>query len=125
MAIEDLEHRDLDRRTLIDLSVESWRFAKLFGRVLSKLETDEAARYVSQLRYFLKKLEDGLDGVGLRIVSLEGQQYDAGMAVTALNISDFEADDQLIVDQMVEPILMGEDGLVKAGTALLRKVDVQ
>ena len=125
MGIEDLRSDDLDRRTLIDLSIESWRFAKLFSRVLSKLDANDASRYVSQVRYFVKKLEDSLDAVGLKFVNLEGEQYDAGMAVTALNIGDFEEQDQLVVDQMVEPVLMGQDGLVKAGTAMLRKVDTK
>jgi hypothetical protein len=111
------------RRSLIDISVESWRFARLFKRVLVKLDESEAPRYLNQLRYFEKKLEDGLDAVGLKIVSLEGQIYDAGMAASPLNIADFAPEDKLIVDQMVEPILMGPDGLVKGGTVMLRKVE--
>jgi len=43
------------------------------------------------------------------------------MAATALNIADFGADDHLLVDQMLEPIIMGADGLVRAGTVMLRK----
>ena len=71
--------------------------------------------------YFLKKIEDGLDAFGLRIVSLEGQPYDPGMAVSALNIADFEPEDPLIVDQMVEPVVMGPEGLVRGGTVMLAK----
>lgn len=111
------------RRSLIDISVESWRFARLFERVLRKLDESEAPRYSNQLRYFVKKLEDGLNAVGLKIVSLEGQIYDAGMAASPLNIADFAPEDKLIVDQMVEPILMGHDGLVKGGIVMLRKVE--
>lgn len=111
------------RRSLIDISVEGWRFARFFERVLVKLDESEAPRYSNQLRYFRKKLEDGLDAVGLKIVSLEGQIYDAGMAASPLNIADFAPEDKLIVDQMVEPILMGPDGLVKGGTVMLRKVE--
>lgn len=111
------------RRSLIDISVESWRFARLFARVLVKLDESEAPRYLNQLRYFEKKLEDGLDAVGLKIVSLEGEIYDTGMAASPLNITDFGPEDKLVVDQMVEPILMGPDGLVKGGTVMLRKVE--
>jgi hypothetical protein len=111
------------RRSLIDISVESWRFARLFKRVLVKLDESETPRYLNQLRYFEKKLEDGLDAVGLKIVSLEGQSYDAGMAASPLNIADFGPEDKLVVDRMVEPILMGPDGLVKGGTVMLRKVE--
>lgn len=114
---------DASRQSLIDLSVESWRFARLFGRVLTKLDAGDAPRYASQLRYFLKRLDEGLDVVGLKIVNLEGQQYDPGMAASALNISEFGPEDKLVVDQMVEPVLMGREGLVKSGTVMLKKAD--
>lgn len=114
---------DAARQSLIDLSVESWRFARLFSRVLTKLDAGEAPRYASQLRYFLKRLDEALDAVGLKIVSLEGQVYDPGMAATALNISEFGPEDKLAVDQMIEPVLMGCEGLVKSGTIMLKKVD--
>jgi len=113
---------DLARRSLIDISVESWRLAKLFGRVLGKLDAGEAPRYANQLRYFLKKLDDGLEAVGVKIVSLEGQPYDPGMAASPLNIADFGPEDRLVVEQMVEPVLMGTKGLVKTGTVMLKKV---
>ena len=44
------------------------------------------------------------------------------MAASAINIGDFEPDDVLLVDQMVEPIIMGAEGLRKQGTVMLRKV---
>ena len=110
--------------TLIDMAVESWRFTRLFNRVLSKLDAGEGARYVNQLRYFQKKLEESMEANGLNLVNMEGQQFDPGMAASALNIGDFGPDDQLLVDQMVEPIIMGRDGLRKEGTVMLRKAQV-
>lgn len=114
-----------ERKALIDASVEGWRFARVFGRLLSKLDAGEAPRYANQARYFLKKIDDGLEGFGLRIVNLEGQPYDPGMAISALNISDFGPDDVLVVEQMVEPVVMGPEGLVRGGTAMLAKVNQQ
>ena len=112
-----------ERKALIDVSIEGWRFARVFGRLISKLDAGEAPRYANQARYFLKKIDDGLEASGLRIVSLEGQPYDVGMAVSALNIADFGPDDVLFVEQMVEPVVMGPDGLVRGGTAMLAKVN--
>lgn len=117
------ESADNLRQPFIDVVIESWRFSKLFARVLNKLEASEAARYANQLRYFQKRLDDSLAVASLKIVSLEGQPYDAGMAASPLNIEDFEPDDALIVDQMVEPVLMGPDGIVKSGTVMLKKAD--
>lgn len=114
-----------EQKALIDISVEGWRFARIFGRLISKLDAGEAPRYTNQARYFLKKIDDGLEVFGLRIVSLEGQPYDTGMAVSALNIADFGPDDVLFVEQMVEPVVMGSEGLVRGGTVMLAKVNQQ
>lgn len=114
--------REQLERSLIDMAVESWRFARLFGRLVSKFDAGEGSRYVNQLRYFQKKIEDSLEASGMKIVNVEGQPFDPGMAASAINIGDFGPDDVLLVDQMVEPIIMGAEGLRKQGTVMLRKV---
>jgi len=111
------------RQPLIEIVIESWRLAKLFQRVLGKLEASESNRYVNQIRYFQKRVDDTLALTGMRLVNLEGLPYDPGMAVTPLNIADFGPEDSLVVDQMMEPILMGQDGVVKSGTILLKQAD--
>jgi hypothetical protein len=107
---------------LINLAVESWRFARLFGRVLTKLDASDAPRFTNQLRYYLKSLEDQLAAAGFKIVNLEGQPYEPGIAASALNIGDFAPDDCLIIDQMMEPIVMSAEGLVRSGTVMVQKV---
>lgn len=108
-------------RSLIEVAIESWRFSRLFSRLVNKLDAGEGSRYVNQLRYFQKKIEESLEGSGLKLVNVEGQLFDPGMAASALNIGDFGPDDVLLVDQMVEPIIMGSEGLRKQGTVMLRK----
>ncbi|WP_374545054.1 hypothetical protein [Rhodoblastus sp.] len=114
---------ELTAAALIELAVEGWRFQKLFGRALSKLDAGEAARFTNQHRFFVRKIEHCLDTVGLRLVSIEGQAFDAGAAATALNLGDFGPDDRVVVDQMIEPIVMNENGLLRAGTVMLRKAE--
>lgn len=108
-------------RSLVDIAVESWRFSRLFIRVLNKLDASDAGRYANQLRYFQKKVQDSLEANGLRLVDVEGQQFDAGMPAAAVNIADFGPDDILLVDQMMEPIIMGPEGLRRQGTVTVRK----
>jgi hypothetical protein len=122
MTTEQSTEREQLERSLIDMAVESWRFARLFSRLVSKLDAGEGSRYVNQLRYFQKKLEDSLEASGMKIVNVEGQPFDPGIAASAINIGDFGPDDLLLVDQMVEPIIMGAEGLRKQGTVMLRKV---
>lgn len=111
------------KQSMIDIAVESWRFSRLFSKVVSKLDAGESGRYVNQIRYFQKKIDENLESNGLKLVNVEGHPYDAGMAASALNIGDFGPDDVLLVDQMLEPIIMGPTGLRKQGTVMLRKVE--
>lgn len=108
--------------TFIELVVESWRLHRLAIRMTDRLNAGEGKRYTSQLRYFQKRLSQMMDDAGLTLVDLEGKPFDPGMAAKPLNLDNFEPDDDLLVDQMVEPIVMGPDGLRKEGTVMLRKV---
>ena len=129
MSSEDSNESDIlipssqVEKSLIDIAVEIWRFSRLIARIIGKLDAGEASRYDNQLRYFHKTIEESLEAAGLKIVNVEGQPFDPGIAATALNIGDFGPDDSLLVDQMVEPIIMGPKGLKKEGTVMLRKVE--
>jgi len=107
--------------SVVELVIECWRFARLFTKIARRLDAGEAAKYVSQLRYFQSKIEDILCRFDLKLISLEGQVYEPGMAVTVLNIDDFDAQDDLIVDQMTEPVVMSSKGLKRMGTVILRR----
>ena len=113
---------DLLKETIVSMAVESWRFGKTYDRLLTKLDAGEQNRYKSQFRWFIKKVEEALERADMRIVNVEGHPFDPGMAATPLNIEEFDANDALIVDQMIEPIVMGKEGLIKTGTVTLRKV---
>lgn len=108
-------------QALVDLAIESWRLARLFQKALDTRDLQAASRQSNQIRYFQKRLDETLLEQGLSLVSLEGQRFDAGMAATALNAADFGPDDDLVVDQMIEPVVMGPQGLVRQGTMMLRK----
>ena len=112
---------DTTTQALLSVVIESWRFSRVFERMLLKLDAGEQGRYRSQFRWFMKNLEESLTGVGMKIVNVEGHPYDPGIAATALNLEDFDSRDSLIVDQMLEPIIMGKEGLIKTGTVTLRR----
>jgi hypothetical protein len=86
------------------------------------LDAGEGSRYLSQQRYFQKKISESLEDVGLKLVNVEGQVYDPGIAATALNLEDFAPHDVLMVEQMVEPIIMDANGLCRSGTVMLMRV---
>lgn len=120
--MQNLEITDYEYR-ILNMTVESWRLAKLFLKIINKLDTNETNRYLSQLRYFQKNIENNLEQLNLKIINLEGMPYDIGMAATPINIEDFQQDDILFVEQMIEPLIMGPNGIKKQGTILLAKVE--
>lgn len=101
---------------------ELCRFKGVFEKAISKLDLEEQSKYMSQFAWFSKKVTKAVEEAGLRIVTLEGQAYDPGMAVTPLNIDDFEVEDELKIVQMIEPIIMQEDTVLKTGTVLLGRI---
>ena len=75
---------------IVKIVTENWRLMKLFMKVITKLDASEANRYLNQIRYFQKNIHDSLNEAGMKLVNLEGQFFDAGMAATPLNIDEFE-----------------------------------
>ena len=110
-------------QSLSEIAVEAWRFQGVFGRMLAQVEPHRAERYANQYAYFQKKVTASLEAAGLRMVSLEGQPFDPGMAVTPINIDDFDTDEGLVIAQMIEPILMEGVSVRRAGAVLLKKVE--
>lgn len=71
---------------------------------------------------YVRRLDSTLEPLSLSIAPVEGQRYDAGLPVKALNLDDFTPDDVLLVEQVVEPLIIGPVGVVRMGTVLLKKV---
>jgi len=118
-----LSNVDQLTKSLLDLAIESWRISRRFERLLLTLDAGEQSRYQGQLRWFQRKVHESLTESGLRIENAEGQQFDPGMAATPLNIEDFKPEDTLVVDQMIEPIVMGADGVIRTGTVMLKRMN--
>ena len=114
----DSEAGDLD--TVIALSVEAWKFIRLFQRAVGKLEMSEQSRFLSQARFFQKRVDAVLEQNSIRLESLEGQLFEPGLAATPLNADEFpDSSDRLVVAQMIEPVVIGPNGVIRTGTFLL------
>ena len=107
------------QQSLLSIAAESYRVKQVFSKVLGKIPEDEQKRYVSQFAWFEKKVNSALEKAGYHIVDITGQPYDPGMAVTPLNLDDFGIEEILYVQQMIEPIIMESDHIIKTGTVLL------
>ena len=121
--MEQRDHNQKLQDSLVAIAAETFRFQHVYSKVLSKLDIDEQAKYSSQFTWFTKKVTKALDEAGLRIVDVNGQLYDPGMAVTPLNIEDFETEDILFVVQTMEPIIMQDNAVIKTGTVILGRAE--
>ena len=111
------------QNSLISIASELFRFQRVFEKAVSKLEIDEREKYMSQFSWFSKKVSKALDEANLKLINLEGQPYDPGMAVAPLNIDEFEIEDRLYVAQTIEPIIMQQDKVIKTGTVILGRAE--
>ncbi len=106
---------------IIALAKESFRFNSTFENMMMKLDEPNRKKYRSSYPWFRRKIQDVIEEAGLQIVDLTDQKYEQGMSVTVMNMDDFDENDELFVDQMIEPIITGESGLVSSGVVLLRR----
>lgn len=111
------------QNSIASIASELFRFHRVFEKATSKLDMDEQSKYMSQYSWFSKKVGKALEEANLKLLNVEGQVYDPGMAVTPLNIDDFEPEDTLYVLQTIEPIIMQNDTVYKTGTVILGRTE--
>lgn len=116
-----LKKPSAERQALIELAVEGWRLCRSLERTLARIDEASRRRAASQLRWHERSVESALASAALRLVDLAAQPFDAGLPATPLNLDDFDSDDALVVDYMLEPVILGADGVVRVGTVILRK----
>ena len=109
------------RESLIEIAVEAWRLSKAFESLLNKSSLEEKRKYEGKLIWFQKKLNETLEKLDIRLVNIENKKYDLGMAVKAINLDDFNESDHLYINKMLEPIIIGENGVIKIGTVTLAR----
>lgn len=111
------------QNSIADIASELFRFQRVFEKAIKKLSIEEQNKYISQFSWFSKRVTKAMSEADLRVLNLEGLPYDPGMAVTPLNIDDFEKDELLFVEQMMEPIIMADDAVYKTGTVILGRAE--
>lgn len=109
----------IEMDSLVSIISEVYRFQNVSCKALSRLAQNEQRKYKSQYAWFQSKFEKFLNEVNIKLITLDGKIYDTGMAVTPINIGEFQADDRLIVAQTIEPIIMKDDTVLKSGTVIL------
>lgn len=111
------------RSSLIDIAVEAWRLEKTINKLIETQDASKQTKYMGKIRWFQKRVLKALEEADCCLCNLEGLSYDSGMAVTPINIDDFRQDDQLMIDQMIEPVIVNKQGkLLHTGIVSLTKL---
>lgn len=113
------------QKALVDLAVESWRFNRSLDPLLRQADEQHRRRFEGRLLWYRSQMADLLASTGIRLVNIEGQPWEEGTAAAPVNADEFGTDDVLVVDGMMEPIVMGPNGLLRMGTVTLRRQEAE
>jgi hypothetical protein len=114
MAGENLQ---LPVAAACELATECWRLGKL--NKASFLYTND--RLV--LERSVRRLNEMLDRVGVRLIDLAGTVYDPGIAAEVLEVQldNSLLDDASVIDETVLPTVMCNGKVIQAGQIVVRK----
>lgn len=111
------------RIAIAKLSIEYWRITRSYERNLPNM-LNSASSAVSTIRNSEKKFLAILLENGISLQQYEGQDYSANLPLTVINTDEFDGNENLIVQQMLEPTLIDGKGIIHIGKAILsRKAD--
>ena len=108
-----------------EFCLELYGFLKVVAKMqerISHLSPEDGKKYSSQISWFLKKADSFFADNSIVFSSANaGDTYDVGLPVTPVNLSDFGTDDELVIDQVVEPTILQNGKVLQKGTVLLKK----
>ncbi len=104
---------------LADLALEAWRLSKSISD-----GADVPVGATVAVRYSVRKMKRILEESGCGYVDLTGHSYDAGMALDVLSVEGGSGSDasELLVKEMVSPIILWKGRVLRHGEAVLQKI---
>ena len=110
-------------KNFIRIILESWRLKKSFERAIVFLDYKEQKKNLSKIKWFDNVLQEVMENSKLKLVNFEGEPFTSGIPATAVNIEDFDSEDELYVKQTIEPTILDENAaIVHSGSILVEKV---
>ena len=107
---------------IAEIAAESWRFGHALNKVMSRMDVMEAQRFSRQYGYFSSRVSRAVSSAGLNILDLTGQKYSVGLPVQAMNLEEFDEEDELIITQVIEPVIMLNNRVLKTGMVMLDRI---
>lgn len=118
------ESSEKTEQFICGLLTEVWRMQKSYESVLEKTEEKVRKRYENQSRFFVKRIMTLCQENGFKLVNYEGSAYDPGFPIDVVNMSEFSDTEKIMVAQMLEPVIMKDNRVLKSGLAIVRGEEV-
>ena len=109
------------QKALSERIAEGWRFELALEKTLGRIDVMEAERLGRQYRYFSDKVRKAASTAGITCLDLTGHRYDIGMAVQAMNLEEFDEEEDLIISRMIEPVILCNGRVIKTGMVMLSR----
>lgn len=110
---------------VIDLLTESWRLNQFTKKLIQIADAKFQRKISNQVARFDKHFLSATEIWGLEILDFTGEEFETGLPIIPINLSDFAANENLIVEAMFEPTIKvaGSTEIIKYGAAVLgRKI---
>ena len=114
--------------SLVDLIVESWRFNRFAQNFVENTDDPKfQKRGFNQIKRLENSVQSALEAYNLNVVNFTGEKYEPGLPILPINLGDFNADDELVIEMMIEPTIKIADTaeIVRKGAAVLKKISCQ
>ncbi|MBR1646950.1 MAG: hypothetical protein IJ685_09265 [Selenomonadaceae bacterium] len=109
---------------VVELLAEGWRMNQFMEKFAARILDEKIRRkFSNQVTRFDKKISALTETFGLEIVDFTGAEFETGLPVAPINLADFAADEDLIVETMIEPTIKVANSteIVRRGAAVLRR----
>lgn len=108
--------------SLLNLAVEAYRLRSFTEGVSSCLmDARLSKRAINVFTRFDKHFTESLASLGIELLDFTGRTYDIGLPVHPINLDDFSAEESLVIEMMIEPVIKeyGTPHILKPGVVAL------
>ena len=109
-----------ERDVLAQLAIEYWKLHRGFEKASRDLPAERLGKAVAQLRYSIGQLDKLLEQAGLRLATFDDEEFSAELPVSPINAEDLNGEEASFVDSTIEPAVIADGAVVRAGKVILR-----
>lgn len=112
---------DDDASQLARLAVDHWKVLRLLEQSVPDLPAGKQRAMGAKVRFSTRELSSLLENCRLRLVDYDGQAYSGNLPVVVTNSSDFDGDEDLVIERTLEPVVLREGRILSLGKVVLTR----